>query len=99
MVMVPAAYHQQRDPQSISENFVFVATRLLLHAMFPLMIALGLELFLIARVITNSLALSLELAMLLVSVFLMLWFLLPRNGTLQRFLAGEHGRHLKAASS
>jgi hypothetical protein len=22
---------------------------------------------------------------------LMLWFLLPRNGTLQRFLAGEHG--------
>lgn len=30
MVMVPVAYHQQRDPQSIGENFVFVATRLLL---------------------------------------------------------------------
>jgi len=91
MVMAPAAYHRQRDPQSISENFVFVATRLLLYAMFPLMISLGLEFFLIARVITNSLTLSLVLAMLLVSVFLMLWFLLPRNRTLQRFLAGEHG--------
>lgn len=27
LVMAPAAYHRQRDPQSISENFVFIATR------------------------------------------------------------------------
>ena len=88
MVMAPAAYHRQRDPQSISENFVFIATRLLLYAMFPLIIALGLEFFLIARVITNSLALSIVLAIVLLGIFSTLWFLLPRNRTLQGFLTG-----------
>src|SRR6185369_9696144 len=87
MVMAPAAYHRQSDPQAISENFIIIATRLLLYAMFPLMIALGLEFFLVARVITNSLALSIALALLVVSIFTTFWFLLPRNRTLQEFLA------------
>src|SRR5712675_855906 len=52
MVMAPAAYHRQRDPQSVSEGFIAIATRLLLYSMVPLMIALGLEFFIVARVIT-----------------------------------------------
>ncbi len=87
MLMAPAAYHRQRDPQSVSEGFVVIATRLLLYSMFPLMIALGLEFFLIARIITNSAWLSIVLASVLVSIFSTLWFLLPRNRKLQRFLA------------
>ena len=86
MVMAPAAYHRQRDPQTVSENFIFIATKLLLYAMFPLMVALGLEFFLIARVITNRLALSIGLALLVVCVFSAFWFLLPRNRRLQEFL-------------
>ena len=86
MVMAPAAYHRQRDPQSISEEFVFIATRLLLYSMFPLMIALGLEFFLIARLITNSLALSIVLALVVMIIFSTLWFLLPRNRTLKAAL-------------
>jgi hypothetical protein len=87
MVMAPAAYHRQRDPQSISENFVFIATKLLLYSMFPLMMALAFEFFLIARVITNKVRLSIAFALIVVSIFSTLWFLLPRNKTLQRFLA------------
>lgn len=87
MVMAPAAYHRQKDPQSISENFVYIATRLLLYSMFPLMIALALEFFLIARVITNRVGLSIVFAVIVVSIFATLWFLLPRNKTLQQFLA------------
>lgn len=83
MVMAPAAYHRQRDPRSISEEFVFVATRLLLFSMFPLMFALGLEFFLIARMITNRLTLSIVLALVVMSIFSTLWFLLPRNRTLK----------------
>jgi len=55
MVMVPVAYHQQRDPQSISETLSSLPRD---------------SFFLIARVMTNSLAPSLVLATLLVSVFL-----------------------------
>lgn len=88
MVMAPAAYHRQRDPQSVSEGFVFIATRLLLYSMFPLMIALGLEFFLIARMITNRVMLSIALALVVVSIFSTLWFVLPRNKKLQTFLGG-----------
>jgi hypothetical protein len=86
MVMAPAAFHRQRDPQTISEDFVYIATRLLLYSMFPLMIALGLEFFLIARMITNRLSLSIVLALIVMSIFSTLWFLLPRNRTLQAAL-------------
>ena len=48
LVMAPAAYHRQKDPQTIREDFVLIATRLLLYAMFPLTVAVALEFFLIA---------------------------------------------------
>jgi uncharacterized protein DUF6328 len=88
MVMAPAAYHRQRDPQTVSEDYIFIATRLLLYSMFPLMIALGLEFFLIAHVITNRLVLSIGLALIVVSIFSTFWFLLPRYRKLQVFLVG-----------
>lgn len=87
MVMAPAAYHRQKDPESISENFILIATRLLLYSMFPLMMALGLEFYLVARVVTNRTALSIVFALVVVSIFSILWFLLPRNRKLQAFLA------------
>jgi hypothetical protein len=89
LVMAPAAYHGQRDPQSIREDFVFIATRLLLYAMFPLTVALALEFFLIARVITNKMGVSIALAVIVASIFSTLWFLLPRSRKLQGFLAGQ----------
>ena len=87
MVMAPAACHRQKDPQAVSENFIAVATRLLLYSMFPLMIALGFEFFLITRVITNHLTLSILLTVLLLTIFSTLWFLLPRSRKLQKFLS------------
>ena len=87
MVMAPAAYHRQNDPRSVSEDFIAVATRLLLYSMFPLALALGLEFFLITRVITNHLVLSILLTLLSVTIFSTLWFILPRNKTLQKFLS------------
>jgi len=95
MVMAPAAYHRQRDPESISETFIFIATRLLLFSMFPLMIALGLEFFLVARMITNRLALSIVRALVVMSIFATLWSLLPRNQTLKAALRAGFKRQSK----
>ena len=89
LVMAPAAYHRQKDPQAVREDFVLIATRLLLYAMFPLTVALALEFFLIARVITNKVRLSIALAVIVASIFSTLWFLLPRSRKLQWFLAGR----------
>jgi Family of unknown function (DUF6328) len=87
MLMAPAAYHRTKGPQSVTQDFVFIATRLLLYAMFPLMVAFGLEFFLIARMITNSRVLSIVLALIVVGIFSAFWFLLPRNRKLQDFMS------------
>jgi hypothetical protein len=86
LVMAPAAYHRQKDPEAVTEGFIVVATRLLLYSMFPLMFAIGLDFFLIARMITNSVLLSVALSALLVGVFSVCWFVLPRSNALQNLL-------------
>ncbi|HEV7681634.1 MAG TPA: DUF6328 family protein [Pyrinomonadaceae bacterium] len=88
MIMAPAAYHRQKDPEAVTEGFIAIATRLLLYSMFPLMLAIGLECFLVTRMITNRISVSLGLAMLLVGFCLTLWFLLPRSSTLSALLSG-----------
>jgi Family of unknown function (DUF6328) len=88
-LMAPAAYHRQSDPEAVSERFVMIATRLLLYSMFPLMFALGLEFFLIARVITNNASVSLTLAIFVVGVCFVSWFVLPRSNRLQSLLTSR----------
>ena len=87
MIMAPAAFHRQKDPEAVTEGFIAVATRLLLYSMFPLMFAIGIETFLVARVITNRLIVSLALALFLVGVCFTLWFLLPRSRKLEGLLS------------
>jgi Family of unknown function (DUF6328) len=89
LVMAPAAYHRQTGPLRVSESFVTLGGRLLLSSMIPLMLGIGLDFYLIARMILASRFISLFLAVVLVSVFSSLWFLLPRFGPLQRFVRGK----------
>ena len=93
MLMAPAAYHRQKDPEAVTEGFIALATRLLLYSMFPLMFAIGLEAFLVARVITNRISVSLALAAFLVGICFALWFLLPRSRKLQVLLSANTGRN------
>jgi Family of unknown function (DUF6328) len=77
LVMAPAAIHRQRDPFSISNRFVYLASRLLLLSMWPLAVSLCLDVYLIARVIFNSMKLGLLVSASLFILFLGLWFMLP----------------------
>jgi uncharacterized membrane protein (DUF485 family) len=91
MIMAPAAYHRQKDPEAVTEGFIAIATRLLLCSMFPLMLAIGFECFLVTRLITNRVSAGLVLAGLLVCVCFMLWFVLPRSRKLEGLLSGHKG--------
>ena len=86
LVMAPAAYHRQSDPQEVTEGFLTVATRLLLWSMFPLMVGICLDFYLIARLILNNQLLSLVLSIGLLLMFSTLWFLLPRLKILRKIL-------------
>lgn len=88
LVMAPAAYHRQTGPLEVSESFVRLASRLLLGAMIPLMLAIGLDFYLIARVILANSLVSLLLTLALLSLFTGLWFLLPHLAFLQRRVRG-----------
>ena len=77
LVMAPAAYHRRTGAKRVTEDFVVVATRLLLLSMFPLMIAICLEFYLIAHLVLHRAVISGILSLVLLLVFFTLWFALP----------------------
>jgi uncharacterized membrane protein len=78
LIMAPAAYHRQTNPEEATETFIRLATYLLLCAMFPLMVGITLDFYLIARLILENNTLSLLLSIALMIWFATLWFFLPR---------------------
>ena len=92
LVMSPAALHRQTSPEAASRAFIKIASRLLLLSMFPLMVGISFDFYLIARLILNNTLISFLLATLLLISFATLWFLLPRLDFMQRLLQGSHGR-------
>lgn len=89
LVMAPAAYHRQAYRKESNDDFIAVATRLLLWSMFPLMLGICVDFYLIARLILGSALLSLLLSVLLGMVFIVLWFFLPRRVRLRRAVLGK----------
>ena len=51
LVMAPAAYHRQAERGSVSRHFVDLSSALLTLALLPLIAGLGLDTYLIARLI------------------------------------------------
>jgi hypothetical protein len=76
--MAPAAYHRQSEPGIISARFVLLASRLLTWAMLPLLLAITLDLFLVARLILGQPASAAMLAGVVLVLFVCLWFVFPR---------------------
>jgi hypothetical protein len=78
LVMAPAALHRQTDPQAVTKNFLTIASRLLLLSMFPLLLGICFDFYLISRLILNKTMTSILLASVLLVIFTSLWFVLPR---------------------
>jgi hypothetical protein len=77
LIMSPAAYHRQNDPQQITTRFIRVSTRLVLWSMPALALSLCVEFYLICRVIIGS-QMALVLAAVQLGVCSFLWFVVPR---------------------
>ena len=86
LVMTPAAYHRQLKHQTVSQRFVALSSRFLLWSMFPLMTAICMDWYLIARMILLSPLVSLIGTLLLFTMFVIPWFVLPRSNRLQHWL-------------
>ncbi|HEX2386013.1 MAG TPA: DUF6328 family protein [Candidatus Binatia bacterium] len=86
LVMTPAAYHRQAGGRVVTEHFLQISTRLLLWSMLPLALGISIDFYLIARIILGTFAVAF-LAAVLLAVFILLWFALPRVETLKRLMA------------
>ena len=86
LVMTPAAYHRQAEPETISQRFIDLSTKLLSWSMFPLMLAIACEFYIIGVLVFRSRQGSILLAAVLLAVFSTLWFILPRVPAFQRLI-------------
>ena len=79
LVMTPAALHRQTQPKQVSERFIWVASRLLLAGMFPLVLGLCLEVYIVSMMVAKNEGLALALTALVAVLFGLLWIVLPRH--------------------
>ena len=77
LIMTPAAYHRIAERGMVSRRFVALASRFLECAMFPLMLSITLDLFLLTRLILKNSALSTVVAVAAIMMFFGLWYLFP----------------------
>ncbi len=78
LIMTPAALHRQSGPQEASARFLRVGGRLLLCSMPALMLGIGIDFYLIARMVLGEVELAAAAACVLVLLFATCWFVFPR---------------------
>ena len=88
LIMTPAAYNRQTDPYDVSDHLLKVGSRLLSASLPCLGLAICLDFYLVAQVITRNDWLAVGLAVALGAVLGVLWGLLPRNKRLRHWLGG-----------
>ncbi len=84
MLMTPAVYHRRVEPEGVSRRFVQVATRLLTWSTRPLLVAICLDFYLAASLVTREPLVSVILAVALAGIFAVLWLVLPARAANQR---------------
>ena len=77
LVMAPAALHRQAEPDSISEAFLRLASRLMMWGMMPLALGTALDVYLVARVILDDRMTATVVAAASLLIFAALWVMLP----------------------
>lgn len=89
LIVAPAAFHRLAEPNVISSRWIRLASRQITWAMAALMIAIGLDVYLVARMIAGPGALALAVGVAASAVLAWLWFALP---WLQRPRGGRAAR-------
>src|SRR5205085_10205640 len=88
MIMTPAALHRHSRARQVTATFIRLPTRLLLWSMLPLAVSICVEFYLVGRVIVPRPAAAV-LAAALMTVFVLLWVVLPRAQRLQKLVEGR----------
>ena len=78
LVMTPAAYHRQVQSQKITSQFLELASVLITAAMVALMIAIAVDVYIVAHLVLPNQSLAVVFGLITGAFFGSLWFGLPR---------------------
>ncbi len=78
LVMTPASYHRLTGPKKVTEDFLKLASNMLIWSMCFLLAGICLDFYLIAQLILDNQLTSLVLSVGLFILSATLWFLLPK---------------------
>ena len=78
LIMAPAAYHRHAMQQAVTDGFLRLGSRLVSSALLLLALGLSIEIFVVARLVIESISASLAIAAAVLCVLLGLWVALPR---------------------
>jgi len=79
LLMAPAAYHRMAERGTVSAYFIAVSSRLIALAMAPLAVGIGLDVYVVARLVFPQLAASgaVAISSAIFAMLALLWFGFP----------------------
>jgi hypothetical protein len=79
LVLTPAAYHRQAEPDRITDKLCRLGSALLTLSMFPLAIAVSMDIYVLSTLVSNiSRTIQVGLPLLIFIAFIGAWFIYPQ---------------------
>jgi hypothetical protein len=85
LVLTPAAFHRQAEPDKISSWFCRIGSLFLTLSLFPLAIGNSLDLYVIGRLVMKSEIIPLFIGIIALALFLIFWFVYPQFSRRRRY--------------
>jgi len=79
LIMAPAAYHRQVEPEAASHAFITYASKLICAGLLPLILSMTLDSYVITKVVTNDSTVSWLAAIAPAVLPLFLWYYVPQR--------------------
>jgi hypothetical protein len=78
LVLGPAMLHRKSGGMTVSEQFIATSSRLLMWSIVPLAASLGIDLYLVSRVVLESRNAAAAVTALALGAMGLVWYVLPR---------------------
>jgi hypothetical protein len=77
LIMAPAAYHRLTESTLVTRRWIDLASKQIARAMVALMLAISLDVYLVATMIAGSTSIAVGVGVLTGAFLTSMWFLLP----------------------
>jgi hypothetical protein len=85
LLMTPAAYSRQAEPNKVTKRFVKLSSTLLTLSMIPFTAGVGLEIYLVGKIILDEVSPAVAVAGTMSIILTALWFVLPAVARHRRY--------------